>query len=93
MPSSAAHGFNGGVDRAVGRHHNGYGGRGAGEGGIEDFHAGVSAEAEVSKEEIDFSSFEDLFGLGEIGGKIAVEAFLESHAEGIAGGFLVVDDE
>jgi len=64
-----------------------------GEGGVEDFHAGVCAEAEVGEEEVDVFGFKNLGGLLEVSGDVAIEGVFERHAEGVAGGFFVVDDE
>jgi|TARA_B110000914_G_scaffold20363_2_gene15324 hypothetical protein len=64
-----------------------------GKGGIEHFHSRVGSETEIGEEEVDVFRFQDLGCLFEICRDIAVESVFERHAEGIAGGFFVVNDE
>ncbi len=93
VEGAAAHGFDGGIDGAVGGHHEDE--RGVGElgGGIDEIHAGVAAEAEVGEEEVDLFVFEDEEGLGVVGGEVDVEIVFEGGAEAFAGGAFVVNDE
>ena len=66
---------------------------GEGESGIKDFHPGISSEAEVGEEKVDFLRLENLSGLPEVSSHVAIEGIFERHAEGIAGGLFVVDNE
>lgn len=93
VPCTAAHGFDGGVDAAVGGHHDDDWGVREGEGGVDELHAVVGTEAEVGDHDVDAFVFEDFEGFGAVGGDIDIEVVFEGHAETVAGVFFVVDDE
>lgn len=93
VPCPAAHGFDGGVDAAVGGHHDDDWGVREGEGGVDELHAVVGTEAEVGDHDVDAFVFEDFEGFGAVGGDVDVEVVFEGHAETVAGVFFVVDDE
>jgi hypothetical protein len=93
VPGTTAHGFDGGVDGAIGGHHDGDGGLWEGEGGIQQVHSRIASEAEVGEEEVDGFGFEDGEGFGVSSGGVDVEFLFEGAAEAFACGAFVFDDE
>ena len=84
VPGSATHRLDGGIYRAVGRHHERDWRVGTRVGDIEDFHSGVAAEAEVGEEDFDRFAFEDLARLLHIGSNVDVEFVLQRKPQTVA---------
>ena len=93
VPSAVAHGLDGGVDRAVGGHHQRERRVGQRERGVEHLHARVATKAQVGEQELDRLAFQNLGRLARVGGGVDVEFLLQRAAQALAGGAFVVDNQ
>ena len=93
VPGTAAHGLDGGIDAAVGGHHDADRRLRELQGFVQELHAVVCAESEVGEHDSDVVMAQMLQGLGGVGGDVHIEVVLEGEAEAVAGVFFVVNDE
>ena len=90
---AAFHGFDRGVDRSVGCHHDADWRTRHFERAIYQNHSILAAQAQISQKDIDMFTFEHIDGTGNIGRHVDVVIIFQQTPQPVAGMFLIVHNQ